>query len=94
MSVCQGSGGSVKGDTGMMKRCRMSVGPTVLATALAASTITPAAAEPATTVRYPAGASATRLSGYAFDTCAAPPLTTMQTWTHRLTTGSASTSEA
>ena len=63
-----------------MNRCRMSVATAVLATALAASTITPAAAEPATTVRYPTGASATRLSGYAFDTCAAPPLTTMQTW--------------
>ena len=66
----------------------MSVAAAVLATALAASTITPAAAEPATTVRYPTGASATRLSGYAFDTCAAPPLTTMQAWNSpRLTDG-------
>ena len=63
-----------------MNRCRMSVAAAVLATALAASTITPAAAQPATTLRYPTGASATRLSGYAFDTCAAPPLTTMQAW--------------
>ncbi len=63
-----------------MNRWRMSVAAAVLATALAALTITPAAAEPATSVRYPTGASATRLSGYAFDTCAAPPLTTMQTW--------------
>ncbi len=63
-----------------MNRCRMSVAAAVLATALAALTITPAAAEPATTVRYPTGASATRLSGYAFDTCSAPPLATMQAW--------------
>ena len=30
---------------------------------------------------YPATATATRLSGYAFDACAAPPLTAMQIWT-------------
>ena len=53
----------------------------MLAAALMALTITPAAAEPATTVTYPAAASATRLNGSAFDACAAPPLTTMQTWT-------------
>ena len=29
---------------------------------------------------YPAGASATRYSGLAFDACTAPPLTTMQAW--------------
>ena len=52
----------------------------VLAAALTASTITPAAAEPATTVSYPTSTSATRLTGYAFDTCSAPPLATMQAW--------------
>ena len=41
----------------------------------------PAAAEPATTPVYPGGASATRLSGYAFDTCEAPTIATMQAWT-------------
>lgn len=39
-----------------------------------------ASAEPATAVGYPAGASATRYSGLAFDTCTAPPLTTIQAW--------------
>ncbi|MCX4822599.1 DUF1906 domain-containing protein [Streptomyces sp. NBC_01142] len=40
----------------------------------------PAAAEPATAVAYPAGASATRYSGLAFDTCTAPPLTAIKAW--------------
>ena len=40
----------------------------------------PAAAEPATTVLYPASASATRLNGLAFDTCTAPSLTAMRAW--------------
>ena len=52
----------------------------MLATAWTASTVTPAAAEPATTVVYPTSTSATRLTGYAFDTCTAPPLATMQAW--------------
>ena len=54
----------------------------MLAAALLASTITPAAAEPATTLFYPASTSATRLSGYAFDACSAPLLATMQAWTN------------
>jgi len=73
----------------MMNRCRpvaaatlvgRGVAATVLAAALAMWTITPAAAEPATTLSYPTSASATRLTGYAFDACAAPPLATMQAW--------------
>ena len=40
----------------------------------------PALAEPATTVADPAWASATMYTGQAFDTCTAPPLTTMQAW--------------
>lgn len=52
----------------------------MLAAVLAALPITPAAAEPASTVLYPTSASATRLTGYAFDTCSAPPLATMQAW--------------
>ncbi|MFF3456316.1 glycoside hydrolase domain-containing protein [Streptomyces sp. NPDC002730] len=40
----------------------------------------PVAAEPSTPVAYPAGASATRYSGLAFDTCTAPPLSAIQAW--------------
>jgi uncharacterized protein YraI len=48
---------------------------------LAALTIAlPAVAEPATSVAYPAWASATQYTGQAFDTCTAPPLATMQAW--------------
>lgn len=39
-----------------------------------------ALAEPATTVGYPASASATRYAGLAFDACSAPSLATMQAW--------------
>src|SRR5215211_5875459 len=52
----------------------------MLAAVLAALPIMPAAVEPATVVLYPTSTSATRLTGYAFDTCSAPPLATMQTW--------------
>jgi uncharacterized protein YraI len=41
----------------------------------------PAGAEPATTVSYPAGATATRYHGLAFDACDAPTRTTMRAWT-------------
>ena len=41
---------------------------------------TPALAKPATSVSYPAWASATRYAGRAFDTCSAPPLASMQAW--------------
>jgi Domain of unknown function (DUF1906) len=64
----------------MVSRCRIGTAGVLLATALTASTITPAAAEPATAVLYPSSASATRLTGYAFDTCSAPPLVSMQAW--------------
>lgn len=40
----------------------------------------PAMADPVTTVNYPAWASATMYTGQAFDTCTAPPATTMQAW--------------
>jgi uncharacterized protein YraI len=43
-------------------------------------TAPPAAAEPATTPVFPGGASATRLSGYAFDTCDAPTTEAMDAW--------------
>jgi hypothetical protein len=64
----------------MASRRRIGIAAIMLAAALAASTLTPAAAEPATTVLYPTSTSATRLTGYAFDTCSAPPLATMQAW--------------
>jgi Rv2525c-like, glycoside hydrolase-like domain len=63
----------------MINRRRISVAATVLAAALAALTIMPAAAEPAT-MSYPTSASATRLTGYAFDACTAPSFATMQIW--------------
>lgn len=40
----------------------------------------PAAAEPATSLAYPAGSTATRFTGYAFDTCTAPPFSTISAW--------------
>jgi uncharacterized protein YraI len=40
-----------------------------------------AIAAPATTVRYAGGAAATAYSGRAFDTCTAPPLSTVTAWT-------------
>ena len=53
----------------------------ISAAVLAVATVAPAAiADPATTVAYPAWASATRYTGQAFDTCTAPPLATMQAW--------------
>lgn len=39
-----------------------------------------AMANPATSARYPGGASATAYTGPAFDTCTAPPLSTMTAW--------------
>src|SRR5215831_10924829 len=57
--------------------------PLVLVAALAPLVAAPwsAVAEPTTPVSYPAWASATMYTGQAFDTCTAPPLTTMQAWT-------------
>jgi uncharacterized protein YraI len=63
-----------------MNRCQLGVAAAVLAAGITTLTIRPASAEPATTVAYPTNASATRLSGYAFDACAAPALETMQAW--------------
>jgi uncharacterized protein YraI len=40
----------------------------------------PAAAEPATTVAYPASSSATHYSGLAFDTCTAPTYSQLSAW--------------
>jgi uncharacterized protein YraI len=64
----------------MVSRRGIGVAAITLGTVLAALPIMPAAAEPATVVLYPTSTSATRLTGYAFDTCSAPPLATMQAW--------------
>lgn len=42
--------------------------------------VSPSAAEPATTVAYPPGATATRYTGDAFDTCTAPTTATIRAW--------------
>ena len=47
---------------------------------VAVAVAAPAVAGPATTVSYPAWASATGYTGLAFDTCATPSLATMQAW--------------
>ncbi|MFI1399512.1 glycoside hydrolase domain-containing protein [Streptomyces sp. NPDC020681] len=52
----------------------------VLAAGTALTFAPPTAAEPATSVAYPAGASSTRYAGLAFDTCTAPPLSAIQAW--------------
>lgn len=63
-----------------MNRRRIGLLLSVLGT-FACLVATPAAAEPATTVSFPAGASATRFVGYAFDTCSAPSSAALQAWT-------------
>lgn len=50
------------------------------AAVMAAVPAIPAAANPATAARYAGGASATVYSGPAFDTCTAPPLSTISAW--------------
>jgi uncharacterized protein YraI len=47
---------------------------------LVAGFTTPAAAEPATPVAYPPGATATRAVGLGFDTCTAPSLSALTAW--------------
>jgi uncharacterized protein YraI len=64
----------------MINRCRTIAAAILLAAVVQSFTITPVAAEPATTLWYPTSASATRLTGYAFDACAVPTLETMQAW--------------
>jgi len=53
---------------------------TVTSAAIAEAAGEPAAGEPATTVSYPAWASATGYDGLAFDACTAPPLAAMRAW--------------
>ncbi len=54
----------------------IAVGVTAAGVALGHS----AGAEPGTVAKYPAGASATRFTGFAFDACDAPSRETMQAW--------------
>jgi len=53
---------------------------TAVVTAGALLVASPSVAEPATTVRYPPGATATRYAGDAFDTCTAPSSATVRAW--------------
>jgi len=59
----------------------VAAGLTVLAIAVVAPT--PAQADPATPAAYPSASSATRVSGYFFDTCTAPSLTALAAWRGR-----------
>src|SRR3990170_1421122 len=63
--------------TRLAARCSLAVITTVLAGAVVA---VPVSAEPATPVRYPRASATTTYSGLAFDTCTAPPLSTMRAW--------------
>lgn len=47
---------------------------------LALLAASPSSADPATTVAYPPGATATRYDGSAFDTCTAPPASKIRAW--------------
>ena len=42
--------------------------------------LVPASAEPTTPLTYPAGTTATRFTGLAFDTCTAPTIAQMTAW--------------
>src|SRR5215831_21329679 len=64
----------------MTRRWIMVGAALVVAVGLPLAAAGPAAAEPATTVRYPSGAVAAYFSGWAFDTCSAPPISTLQAW--------------
>jgi uncharacterized protein YraI len=52
----------------------------VVSCVLILSAAAPAAAEPATSVAYPSGSTATRYAGLAFDTCIAPTVAEMTAW--------------
>lgn len=64
-----------------MTRHRITLGLALLSVVAALGPTSPAAAEPATSVSYPAVASATRLTSLAFDACDAPTTSTMRAWT-------------
>jgi hypothetical protein len=64
----------------MNRRLASSVVAALIGGCLVALSAGPAQAEPATTVAYSGGGSATLYQGLAFDTCSAPPLSTIQAW--------------
>jgi uncharacterized protein YraI len=76
MGVSRGSGHFPSRRWRLIRVLAVAAGAAALLLGLAA----PALAEPATTVNYSAGATATRYSGLAFDTCTAPPLTAIRAW--------------
>lgn len=63
-----------------MSRWRIRAGLTALGMFVACLAANPAAAEPATSVSFPPGASATWYNGFAFDTCSAPSVASLQAW--------------
>ncbi|NUK20549.1 DUF1906 domain-containing protein [Streptomyces lunaelactis] len=63
-----------------LRRFAVLAAAAVLGAGTALTFAPPVAAEPATAVGFPSGASATRYSGLAFDTCTAPPLTAIRAW--------------
>jgi hypothetical protein len=63
-----------------MTAYRTAAGAGILLTALLLAGAPPAAAEPSTTVSYPASASATPFTGLAFDACDAPSTAAMRAW--------------
>jgi len=64
----------------VMTRARLGLITALLSATTALAVSSPAAAEPATTVAYPASSSATRFTGAAFDACDAPTTSTMRAW--------------
>ncbi|MCW2812040.1 MAG: hypothetical protein JWP61_2498 [Friedmanniella sp.] len=62
------------------RRRGLLVGLTALLVTLPLSAAPPASAEPATVVSYPAGSTATRFTGRAFDACEAPSIATLTAW--------------
>jgi uncharacterized protein YraI len=62
------------------RRAASVIGTVVTAFVLGLAGSSPAHADPATPGVYPAASSATRVSGRFFDTCTAPPLTSLAAW--------------
>ncbi len=64
----------------MFRRSACAVAVLTATTLLPPLLAPPAAAEPATTVTYPVGATATRFTGQAFDVCTAPSVAALKAW--------------
>ncbi len=65
------------------RRLVASMAAALTALAVGVAVPAPASADPSTPASYPAASSATRLSGYFFDTCTAPSLTALSAWKGR-----------